>query len=104
MKKYSCWSADSEGLFSVYSKSRCYYKSKKKKVLLFFYLCQIEDVDVTNVPRQVADNLLEFADKWARLHVRMPKGLDEVSFSKRIDMQSELPKSSNQSINTVVDY
>ena len=77
---------------------------KKKKVLLFFYLCQIEDVDVTNVPRQVADNLLEFADKWARLHVRMPKGLDEVSFSTRIDMQSELPKSSNQSINTLVDY
>lgn len=52
----------------------------------------------------MADNLLEFADKWARLHVRMPKGLDEVSFSTRIDMQSELPKSSNQSINTLVDY
>lgn len=56
------------------------------------------------MPRQVADSLLEFADKWARLHVRMPKGLDEVSFSTRIDMQSELPKSSNQSINTLVDY
>lgn len=42
-------------------------------------IAKIEDVDVTNVPRQVADNLLEFADKWARLHVRMPKGLDEVS-------------------------
>lgn len=42
-------------------------------------IVKIDDVDVTNVPRQVADSLLEFADKWAQLHVRMPKGLDEVS-------------------------
>ncbi|XP_022789596.1 disks large homolog 2-like [Stylophora pistillata] len=42
-------------------------------------IAKIDDVDVTNVPRQVADSLLEFADKWAQLHVRMPKGLDEVS-------------------------
>ena len=45
--------------------------------LLFFPL-KIDDVDVRNVSRQTAQNLLRFADQYAEIHVLTMQG-DEVS-------------------------
>ena len=46
-------------------------------VILFFPL-KIDDVDVRNVSRQKAQNLLRFADQYAEIHALTMQG-DEVS-------------------------